>query len=321
MEELNKVRVDALELAPPLHRAVLSGYYQVYDNLDDVMMILSAKYSKSKIFIYIKDIKKYMLFNDENEYASFINLALPRPAPGEIMINRGDFEKYQIITTDIPQKLILAYNSKDVAVINEICQQAKIHFGAESVMCCNNEWNLEQLVVDIILNCFDDNKTHCEDFYRHLEKYKKGYGKGLSKPPVYSNIEYSIDYINAIVRHKSTIMEESFKKSLPAPKDVVVNIGAITINNGSNNTTNNNVTNNITNNVNTRPSKITEQAIKFIRENPPDEREKKADYYDRYKKYCSVNKLMPLTKGFGALMSAQGYVEKHTGPLFYWAKV
>jgi hypothetical protein len=193
LDELDKVRLKALTSASNLRKTIYSGKYKVYNTLDDIMVYLAAKCNRDKIFIHVKEIKKYILFDSENDFAEFVHQSLPR----------NYYAGIEIITATL------------------------------------------------------------DNFLKLL--------------PTYGNMMINIIYGSDIYRYTTV-------------------------------------------NTNIKESQNVIHTIKFITANPPVEKEKKDEYYNRYKNYCHDNKFKPINKKFGKIMNTQGYEERHTGPLFYWDK-
>jgi hypothetical protein len=303
-----------------IFRVVHDNKYESYTNFADIMKRIASDIKNEEIFIYVEQENKYMVFNDCEEFSQFISRIYPYDFE-HIQLNAQrhaegkpryvpDFIKYQIITTDRKQKLVLAYDTADEAIKTEIVEQAKEYFKVDSSLYFNPKWNLNQLMVDIIMDCYSDNDEYCINFLNHLERYKKGYGGGLSVPPKYRNSVLNKDYIMALVAHKDISSTTHIHRSLPT-SNIVINI------NGNNNNVTVNV-NNTTNNVKNAPNLRERLTIKFVTENPPGDRECIKIYAKKYKEFCQKNNMEPIR--LSKIMDMLGYDQKHSGRLYYWIK-
>jgi hypothetical protein len=297
-----------LEKSNKLCKMTQGGKYESYNTIDKVLKRI-VEDNSDKIFIYVEDMDKYLLFDNEDIFVRFIMDVCPAMVEGRA--TKSDFVKYQVITTDKKQKLILAYDTQSKDIQTDLVKQAKEYFKVNSNILYNTKWDLSQLMVDVVIDNYDENGKYCLDFYNHLEQCKIGYGQGLKRPPVLNDIVNNKNYIMAKVEHKHTLDQNTVKLSLPTCTSIIIN------NNGG--IVNINI-NNITNNITKKSLDRGEETIKFITNNPPTEREKTSDYGKRYKEHCKSIGILPYIRDFNAYVRAQGYSETHSGLLWFWTK-
>jgi hypothetical protein len=290
-----------------IYRVSNGSNYESYISINDVIKRIID--NNEEIYIYVEHVNKYLVFNNEEKFTHFMSEIYSRKITNltentldgaHDVVNyenkdTADFIKYQIIPINIPQKLILAYDSKDVIIIGEICEQAKIHFKAECITLYNYKWKLGQLIIDIMLNCFNDNRIYCKKFYDYLENYKKGYGSYLVRPLIKNNIKYDVDYIDAIVKYNFILTS-----SASIVNSNIGNNGKYGAGDAADDKYN-----------------IVRCTTEFIIKNPPHNKESVNDYTERYKSFCKLHNIIPATK-LNKYMILQNYMLKHSGSLYYW---
>jgi len=205
-EELAIELQTAIKSNNDLHKVANHLKYKIYDDIND---IFGAPTQDDHIYIYIKDIKKYVEFKDPESFGMAMCLLSGNSDKSPF----SNFVVHQIIPTDYPQKLILSYNNTDENAANKICKLAEGYFKTSAVIVYNAAWNLYQLVINVKLKKFDDSVQLFQSFYKYLEFEEKSSGDGLNIPP--KNYHYSgIAYISALVSHRDWTNPES----IPLPE-------------------------------------------------------------------------------------------------------
>lgn len=289
-----------------------------YNNINDIMKII-ANDNDNHIYIYVEDVDKYVVFRDQHEFGKFMNFALPEFINLPIdAVNRGDIQKYQIITTNSQQKLTLSYVGSREAEANKIREEAIKYFGTQVRIDENPRWRSNQIVIEKSINKHSEGVDQYVEFCKHLEKVEKGLGDGLRVAPVDTHMS-GVQYTMPIIKYNGNgLCVDDFEKSLIANAKYVSITNIINnINIGNNN---NNINIGCAYGVNQSGNN---RSIDWIISHPPEIRERTSVYYDRYVTEIRKNSLLPLSiQKVAKQVEKMGFKNiKGTDAKHYWVRV
>jgi len=294
----------------PLYSTIVGTDITSYNSIDEVMEQLRIN-PTNDVYVHVVDVNKYLVFKNIDEFGMFVNNSLPQM--NYTTLTRGDFIKYQILTTCQRQRLILTYDAPNEDVAKSICDHAKKYFNVNVSVNYNHMWKLSQLVINIVLETFGENNKPFGEFHNYLEAQERGLGINLGIPRVIKHYKSGIEYITPIISHDPrSLLVNDYTASLPSNIEVVVNITNNIINiNGNNNNIN---TNGLIQPINTHAN--------WVKDNQPEHRENTKLYYDRYKadmnkqqrEYSTIQEISQHVKKLG-YKNIKGSGGKH-----YWVK-
>jgi hypothetical protein len=255
---------DETVLAMENHKNLLSQF--LYTECHHAFSLQDAinNLSDNKILVYITEIFLYGVFTLP-QYVTFI---------GRIQYEDDDCKKIpytpkQITLSGFPQRIVFMC-SGDNKVVDKIKRYCQIHFKSD-VQINNNGDTTDIIIQSPIVRNLEESQKLFEQFCEYVNDREDL--KQFNLNQVISKHNDTTYIVNSLADHRDIMQVEELLEKLscfPVTINININNGGTFING------NNNVTQ-IT------KDKIKSVAKDWIRKNPPKNREKKSDYYDRYK--------------------------------------
>lgn len=219
---------------------------------------------EDSILIYVEELDLYMIFDTIINYASFCgNLCNPFQ---DIKI---EFMPYQIVPTNIRQKVVFSIRGSTEEK-EHIKKYAEEYFKSELYEFKNGNDEEITMMMDLVEN-YDESVKFVDELYEFVSKKKMKLAKNIIKLYVYSeknnNYTMSLIYYNENPNTKKLTINDIVRNSnfsIIPQKIINKNIEA---------------------NYKESISKTEEKrifAIEWIKKNPPIDKEKKQDYFNRF---------------------------------------
>ena len=256
-----------------------------------------GKVTKDKILVYITEIFLYGVFTLA-EYVNFIGNIQTEDDDG----NKVPYNPKQITLSGFPQRIVFMCSGDD-KVVTKIKKYCEIHF--KSKVQINNDGDKTDVVIQSpVVRNLEESQKMFEEFCKYVSDREDIKPLGLCQD--ITNIDDVQYMINSIGEHRDiTKIEELMERLSGFPMTVNINI-----NYGGNFIVGDN------NVINIGKDKLKTDTKSWIKNNPPKNREKKTEYYERYKS-SSVNVMSE--RIFAQLVpSIAGCESLKTGGYNYW---
>lgn len=279
------------------------------DNVELNKILLEKK--EGDILLYIEDISKYILFNNFADYKGFIQ---------SIADDKGIKTCYQIVLTNEKQKAVLSYsnNSENIEKdLEELSNLIRKHLKSESKITYSELHQKHQI---ILTDCIAENYYNNYKFYHDLKSHIS------NKPEIVNNLGvFDPQHNDNIVKYIYEIITQSNGKSSRHDIDYYTNLVSIPNKNQNyppmifiTNNINNSFNGNNNTNIISKKEDKNSLATKWIKNNPPNDKEFTQEYYDKYLAEIKVN-CLGINK-FSIIIKNLGYENIKNGKRHIWIK-
>jgi hypothetical protein len=249
------------------------------------------------ILVYITEIYLYGVFTLE-QYVNYLNNVRNEDDDG----NTLPYTPKQITLSGFPQRIVFMC-AGEKRVVEKIKRYCELHFKSK-VHIANSGDKTDVIIQSPIVKNLEESQKMFEEFCKYVIDREKD----ISKLELRQNIKKLDDFnyiISAIGDDTDRAKIQEFAQQFAIPVNLYINIG----NGGIH------VNNNINVNIKGDTRKII--AKNWIEKNPPVNKEKKIEYYEKYKSSVKDHLADSI---FGKIMKESGYDTRKVGEMRVWIK-
>jgi hypothetical protein len=291
-ELLRSYKVLDVDFRHALIREENSRDTKIFTSQEELITALS-KSKETDIIVFVERAGKYLVFNDQSEYSSFVK-RMDYNRDSELNLK----EHYQIIlkNKNHPRNLMFACGAQiDHTIQNYITTKLQSHWKIHD----NPKWNGHQLTINYIV----DSEISELKIYGELVNLLQTSGMPITVFPAPTISLLDLQYLMARMNEKID--------ALPAPQVININAPINTLNavngifNQQNNTT-------------VKQKTKSDIAEEWVRNNPPTSQQPAGEYQTKYR--SSVKQRVSMS-AFSKIVEKCGYEKRTINHSYYWFKV